>query len=78
MIGLLYSWWALLRETVSVLMEGAPSNIDVDHVRDAMRGVSGVTSVHDLHVWWITIGLVALSANVRRGPLQRTDKTNSA
>ena len=65
-IGLLvvFSSWSLLRETVSVLMESAPSNVDVDQVRDAMRGVSGVTSVHDLHVCSITTGLVALSAHL--------------
>lgn len=58
------SAWALLRETVAVLMEGAPGHIDVDQVRAAIRGVSGVESVHDLHVWTITSSLVALSCHV--------------
>ncbi len=31
-------------------MEGAPGHLDVDEVRDAMRGVAGVRAVHDLHV----------------------------
>jgi cobalt-zinc-cadmium efflux system protein len=77
LIGLLvlYSSWALLRETVAVLMEGAPGDIDVDEVRSALRAVPGVTSAHDLHVWTITSGMVALSAHVvtpdtqRGGPL---------
>jgi cobalt-zinc-cadmium efflux system protein len=59
------SAFGLLRETVSVLMEGAPAHIDVDRVRDAIRAVPGVASVHDLHVWTITSGLVALSCHVR-------------
>ena len=65
-IGLLvlYSSWALLRETVAVLMEGAPGDIDVDEVRNALHSVPGVTSAHDLHVWTITSGMVALSAHV--------------
>jgi cobalt-zinc-cadmium efflux system protein len=65
-IGLLvlYSSWALLRETVAVLMEGAPGDIDVDQVRNALHSVPGVTSAHDLHVWTITSGMVALSAHV--------------
>lgn len=65
-IGLLvlYSSWALLRETVAVLMEGAPGDIDVDEVRNALNGVEGVASAHDLHVWTITSGMVALSAHV--------------
>jgi len=60
----LYSSWGLLRETVSVLMEGAPGHIDVDEVRQALREVPGVLSAHDLHVWTITSGMVALSAHV--------------
>ena len=58
------SAWALLREAVAVLMEGAPAHIDVDRVRDAIRSVPGVSSVHDLHVWTISSGLVALSCHV--------------
>jgi cobalt-zinc-cadmium efflux system protein len=58
------SSWALLRESVSVLMEGAPGHIDVDEVDAAIRGAHGVRSTHDLHVWTITSGLVALSCHV--------------
>jgi cobalt-zinc-cadmium efflux system protein len=59
------SAWSLLRETVAVLMEGAPAHIDVDAVREAIRAVPGVASVYDLHIWTITSGLVALSCHVR-------------
>ncbi len=60
----LFSSWSLLKEALSVLMESAPGHIDVDEVRSALQGVDGVNSVHDLHVWTITTGLVALSAHV--------------
>lgn len=60
----LYSSWALLKEAVAVLMEGAPGNVDVDQVREAIRAVPGVRAVHDLHVWTITSGMVALSGHV--------------
>ncbi|MGH7129715.1 MAG: cation diffusion facilitator family transporter, partial [Planctomycetaceae bacterium] len=65
-IGLLviYSGWRLLAESASVLMENAPRGIDVDEVRDAIAGTSGVCGVHDLHVWTITSGLDSLSAHV--------------
>ena len=56
--------WSLVREAVAVLMEGAPGHIDVDEVRDALRATEGVESVHDLHVWTITSGLVSLSCHV--------------
>ncbi|MDG2388617.1 MAG: cation diffusion facilitator family transporter [Planctomycetaceae bacterium] len=65
LIGLLviYSSWRLLAEAVSVLMESAPANIDVDEVHDAMTLVTGVIEIHDLHVWTISSGLISLSAH---------------
>jgi len=56
--------WALLDEAVHVLMEGAPAHIDVDAVRAALCGTPGVREVHDLHVWTITSGMVAMSGHV--------------
>ena len=66
LIGMLviFSAWGLLRETVNVLLEGAPGNIDVDSVRDRILACPGVDDVHDLHVWTITSGMPALSAHV--------------
>jgi cobalt-zinc-cadmium efflux system protein len=65
-IGLLviYAAWALMRESVAVLMESAPGSIDVDEVRSCLLRLTGVQEVHDLHVWTIASGLVALSAHV--------------
>jgi cobalt-zinc-cadmium efflux system protein len=65
LIGILviYSAWHLVADAASVLMEGAPSAIDVDDVARAMQETQGVATVHDLHVWSITSGLVSLSAH---------------
>lgn len=59
-----YSAWPLLKQTLSVLMENAPSHIDVEAVRRSMGGVTGVSEVHDLHIWTITQGLDCLSGHV--------------
>ena len=58
------SSWNLLKESVAVLMEGAPGHVDVDALREAILSTPGVISVHDLHVWSITSGMTALSAHV--------------
>lgn len=55
--------WRLVHEAVDVLLESSPAHIDVESVRDAMSGVRGVTAVHDLHVWTLTSGVVAMSAH---------------
>jgi cobalt-zinc-cadmium efflux system protein len=56
--------WALMRESVAVLMESAPVHVDVDEVRNCLTAVPGVQVVRDLHVWTIASGLVALSAHI--------------
>ena len=65
-IGLLviHSSWALLRETFDILMEAAPAHIDVPEIHRTITELPGVLGVHDLHVWTITSGMVALSGHV--------------
>ena len=55
--------WSLLRETLHVLLEGTPREVDLSALRSAMEGVPGVKTVHDLHVWTLTSGVHALSAH---------------
>ncbi len=64
----IYSSWRLLSESVWVLMESAPSRIQVEQVRAALRELPGVRDVHDLHVWSITSGMDAISAHVVAEP----------
>ncbi|MFD5032188.1 cation diffusion facilitator family transporter [Streptomyces sp. NPDC058405] len=54
----------LLRETLNVLLEAAPKDVDMSEVRAHMLALPGVADVHDLHVWTITSGMPVLSAHV--------------
>ncbi len=56
--------WLLLQETVEILLEGTPRDLDMSAVRAAMESVSGVSDIHDLHAWSLTSGVNALSAHV--------------
>jgi cobalt-zinc-cadmium efflux system protein len=56
--------WALLRQAVNVLLEGAPPHLDVTEIEDALRSAPSVRRVHDLHVWTLTSGREAMSAHV--------------
>jgi cobalt-zinc-cadmium efflux system protein len=60
--------WMLLSEAVHVLLEGVPRNVNVDHVREHILGVEGVTGMHDLHVWNLTSGMNVMSAHVVIAP----------
>lgn len=57
------SSWHLVRESVDVLLEATPSHISLGAVRGALSRVEGVSAVHDLHVWTVTSGMVAMSAH---------------
>lgn len=65
--SMLAAAWPLLRKTGRVLLEAAPEGVAPDEVAAALRGHSGVTDVHDLHVWEISSGFPALSAHVLVG-----------
>lgn len=54
----------VLRRSVHILVEGAPEGLTAAQVAEAMGRVPGVSEVHDLHVWTVSPGYVALSAHV--------------
>ncbi|MBX4174476.1 cation diffusion facilitator family transporter [Streptomyces geysiriensis] len=54
----------LLRETLDVLLEAAPKDVDIAEVRAHILALDGVEDVHDLHAWTITSGMPVLSAHV--------------
>ena len=54
----------LLRETLDVLLEAAPKDVDMAEVRAHILALDGVEDVHDLHAWTITSGMPVLSAHV--------------
>jgi cobalt-zinc-cadmium efflux system protein len=56
--------YRLLRSSIDVLLESAPSDVDLGELTSAMEGVSGVAEVHDLHVWSLSSDVRALSAHV--------------
>jgi len=66
LIGFLILWnaWGILRESVQILMESTPADIDMEALQRDMLAVKGVRGVHDLHVWSITRSLRTLSAHL--------------
>lgn len=54
----------LMRQSVNILMEGTPQDLDLDEVRRALEAIPDVRRVHDLHAWTITSGMNALSAHL--------------
>ena len=66
-IGILILWgsWSLLAETVNILLEATPKDVDYNEVHDALMEIDHIRDVHDLHIWTISSGIPSLSAHIR-------------
>ena len=60
----LVSAWRLVRESADVLLEATPAHIALPEVHNRLASLPGVASVHDLHVWTVTSGVVAMSGHL--------------
>ncbi|WP_439477271.1 cation diffusion facilitator family transporter [Brevundimonas sp.] len=56
--------WGLLKDSVNLAIDAAPRGVDVEAVRDVLLGLTGVTAVHDLHVWGLSTTETALTAHL--------------
>jgi cobalt-zinc-cadmium efflux system protein len=61
---ILVSTLNLLREALHVLMEGVPRNLDLQIIGERIAKMPDVKSVHDLHIWTLASGQVALSSHI--------------
>lgn len=61
---ILIGTWGLLKDSVNLVLDAAPSGVDVVAVRDALLALPGVSAVHDLHVWGLSTTETALTAHL--------------
>jgi cobalt-zinc-cadmium efflux system protein len=60
----LWSSISIVRESLNILLEGAPRGMELEAIVDEMRAVPGVLDVHDLHIWSIGSDTHALSSHI--------------
>lgn len=63
-ILMLASSWQLVKEAVGVLMESTPAGIDPDAVMRDLHALASVREAHDLHIWTVSTGKLALSVHI--------------
>ena len=56
--------WVLLRDSLNILLEGVPADVDLEKIRAALAALPGVDSQHDLHVWALTSGKSSLTVHL--------------
>ena len=66
-IGVVILWGAvrIVKESGDILLESVPPHVAMDKVTAAVKGVSGVEDIHEIHIWTITSGVYALSAHLK-------------
>lgn len=56
--------WILLKDAVSVLLEGTPKDVNIAELRTGILKLENVEGLHDLHVWSLTSGVNAMSGHI--------------
>jgi cobalt-zinc-cadmium efflux system protein len=66
LISILVALWSfrIIKDSVSILLELTPKDMDLEEVKTAMLKVDGVIDVHDIHAWEITSGMRCLTCHV--------------
>jgi len=73
---ILWSSVGIVRETINILLEGTPRNLQLSAVRDAMQSVAGVVNVHDLHIWSLGSRSHALASHVIIAEMQMSESSS--
>jgi len=60
----LWSGLGIIKRTIHIFMQGVPEHIEFNKILKDILGVSGVKSVHGLHIWSINSNEVFLSCHV--------------
>ncbi|MBP2077924.1 cation diffusion facilitator family transporter [Oceanobacillus polygoni] len=63
-ILIVISGFRVTRDSLHILMEGKPANIDVDLLKNSLMELNGVEDVHDIHVWSITSEFPSMSCHL--------------
>jgi len=56
--------WKLFKETIRLSIDAVPEKIDINEVKNYLKGFEGVTNVHDLHIWSLSTSQIALTAHL--------------
>ena len=61
---ILWHSYYMLRQTINILMESTPADIQIPNVQQAMTEVNGVLDIHHLHVWRLDEKNILLESHV--------------
>ena len=70
LFGLVLFWasWGIIKDSLDILLEATPKDIDVDEVITALQKINGITDVHHIHAWTLTSGKNLFMAHIMIEP----------
>jgi cobalt-zinc-cadmium efflux system protein len=77
-IGVMILWSSIgiIRESLNILLEGAPRGMQLERIETVIRTIPGVNDVHDLHVWSIGSDTHSLSCHVSIADMRASESEN--
>ncbi|GLB46583.1 cobalt transporter [Philodulcilactobacillus myokoensis] len=70
---IIYETIPIIKKTIAILMQGAPTNIDYADVQKDLLNINGITNVHHVHVWMIDENTVVFSAHINMKNMMISD-----
>lgn len=63
-IYIIYHTWAVVKQTVDILMQSTPENINVEDVKNTVESIFGIADIHHLHIWKLDDKRIHLESHV--------------
>ncbi len=70
--------WILLKQSINILLEGVPDEIDIEKLRLDILALTGVESIHQLKIWAISSKNIHLTVHLYAPQVDRTDLHRAA
>ena len=63
-VTILGGTWGLLKDSINLILDAVPEDVDQQAVREYLERIPGVTEVHDLHIWAMSTNETCLTAHL--------------
>ena len=70
--------WILLKQSINILLEGVPDEIDIEKLRLDILALTGVESIHQLKIWAISSKNIHLTVHLYAPQVDLTDLHRAA
>jgi cobalt-zinc-cadmium efflux system protein len=73
LVAIVWSGWGLMRESLDLALDAVPRGLDLGRIDAELLAITGVRSIHDLHVWPLSTTVAALTAHLEHDGTRDTD-----